>query len=136
MAIFKSIFLVDDDEATNFYHQIVIEEWGKTERTYVENTGKSALDFLLNHGSFANEKPSLILLDINMPVMDGFEFLEAYSKLEDDLKASFVIVMLTSSLHPKDQERAKQFSDLKGYINKPLTPEQLDSLMEELQVVL
>ena len=87
--------------------------------------GKEAVDFLMTNPDFQHEKPSLILLDINMPIMDGFEFLEEYSKLDSNLKASTVVVMLTTSLHPRDLERADTFPDLKAYINKPLTKEEI-----------
>ena len=125
MKPFKSILLIDDDEATNYLHKFYINEWEITEKIYVAVNGKEAIDFLQTNESFKNEKPSLILLDINMPVMNGFEFMEAYGELEDELKASTVVVMLTTSLHPKDLERADTFSDLKAYINKPLTKDEI-----------
>ena len=125
MKPFKSILLIDDDEATNYLHKFYINEWEITEKIYVAVNGKEAIDFLQTNESFKNEKPSLILLDINMPVMNGFEFMEAYGELEEELKASTVVVMLTTSLHPKDLERADTFSDLKAYINKPLTKDEI-----------
>ncbi len=125
MKPFKSILLIDDDEATNYLHKFYIEEWEITEKIYVAVNGKEAIDFLNTNENFKHEKPSLILLDINMPVMNGFEFMEAYGNLADELKASTVVVMLTTSLHPKDLERADTFSDLKAYINKPLTKDEI-----------
>jgi CheY-like chemotaxis protein len=133
MDYFNAVLLVDDDDATNFYHEIVLEEWGKAKKVYVAVNGKFAIDFLKEHDSFRYERPSLILLDINMPVMDGFEFLEAYRTLDEELKASFVVVMLTTSLHPNDQNRAHDFSELRGYINKPLSTEQLDAILQQAQ---
>ncbi|MEM8907704.1 MAG: response regulator [Bacteroidota bacterium] len=121
MPLFKSILLIDDDDATNYLHKLYINEWGLTEKIYVANNGQEAIDFLQTHPNFHQEQPSLILLDINMPVMNGFEFLEAYSHLEKTKKASTVVVMLTTSLHPKDLQKANLFPDLKAYINKPLT---------------
>lgn len=133
MDYFNAVLLVDDDDATNFYHEIVLEEWGKVKNIYVALNGKQAIDFLKEHDSFRYERPSLILLDINMPVMNGFEFLEAYRTLDDDLKASFVVVMLTTSLHPKDQNKAQGFNELRGYINKPLTVEELEKILQQAQ---
>jgi CheY-like chemotaxis protein len=130
MAFFKSILLVDDDEATNFYHRIMLEEWGVVENTYTCMHGRMALDFIQTHPTFRLEHPSLILLDINMPVMNGFEFLEEYAKLDDSLKATHILFMLTTSLHQRDIDRASNIDDLKGYFNKPLTLEQLESLMK------
>jgi CheY-like chemotaxis protein len=136
MDYFNAVLLVDDDDATNFYHEIVLEEWGKAKKTYVALNGKLAIDFLKKHDSFRHERPSLILLDVNMPVMNGFEFLEAYRTLDEELKASFVVVMLTTSLHPNDQDRAHDFNELRGYINKPLSMEQLDDILQQAQLMM
>jgi CheY-like chemotaxis protein len=129
MPYFKSILLVDDDEATNFYHRIMLEEWDAAENIYVCTHGAMALDFINNHPTFRFEQPSLILLDINMPVMNGFEFLEQYAHVEESLKATHILFMLTTSLHQRDIDRASGMEDLKGYFNKPLTLEQLELLM-------
>ena len=134
MKMFKSILLIDDDDATNYLHKFYINEWGITDKVYVTLNGKEAVDFLKSNPDFQYEKPSLILLDINMPVMNGFEFLEEYAKLDDNLKASTVVVMLTTSLHPRDLEKADTFPDLKAYINKPLTKEEIESIVEAQNV--
>ena len=70
-----------------------------------------------------------------MPIMNGFEFLEQYEKLSDEFKASIVVVMLTSSLHAKDQAAARGFKDLGGYINKPLSYERMVEILKELEGV-
>jgi CheY-like chemotaxis protein len=131
MDCFNAVLLVDDDEATNFYHQIVLEEWGKAKNVYVAANGEIAINFLKEHDSFRYQRPSLILLDVNMPVMNGFEFLAAYSQLDEELKASIVVVMLTTSLHPNDQNQAHYFKELRGYLNKPLTIEQLEGILKQ-----
>jgi len=134
MKLFKSILLIDDDDATNYLHKFYINEWNITEKVYVAINGKEAIDFLKSNTDFHQEKPSLILLDINMPVMNGFEFLEEYAKLEDSMKASTVVVMLTTSLHPRDVERADSIPDLKAYINKPLTKEEIVGIVETVDI--
>ncbi len=130
MPYFKSILLVDDDEATNFYHKIMLKEWQVTENIYTCTHGRMALDFIAGHPDFRQKQPSLILLDINMPVMNGFEFLSEYEKLPPEDKATHLVVMLTTSLHEADLKRASNFSDLKDYFNKPLTLEQLKMMMQ------
>lgn len=134
MKLFKSILLIDDDDATNYLHKFYINEWDITEKVYVAINGKEAIEFLRNNKDFHQEKPSLILLDINMPVMNGFEFLEEYAKLEESMKASTVVVMLTTSLHPRDVERADLFPELKAYINKPLTKEEIVGIVETVDI--
>ncbi|MDO1452031.1 response regulator [Rhodocytophaga aerolata] len=69
-----------------------------------------------------------MLLDINMPVMDGFEFLDAFANLEITQKESVVIVMLTTSLNPKDMDRLKE-APIQGFLNKPLTEEMVGDLL-------
>jgi CheY-like chemotaxis protein len=127
---FKSILLVDDDVATNHYHEIMLTEWGVTESVYKVGNGEEALDFLRTHHC---EKPSLIMLDINMPVMNGFEFLEQYEFLESHEKVSYVVFMLTSSLHPNDLERADDFEALNGYCEKPMTEEMVLDVIDKIK---
>lgn len=130
---FKSVLLVDDDEATNFLHQVYLKEWDLAEDIYTAMNGQEALDFLESNLDFRKNKPSLILLDINMPVMNGFEFMEAYAELDASMKASIVVVMLTSSIHPSDKDRAGEVKDLNSFMNKPLTKEQLESVIATLE---
>jgi len=132
---FDAILLVDDDQATNYLHELYLRDWGITENIFATLNGQEALDFLTTHDEFQSYKKSLILLDINMPVMDGFEFLEAYEKLDEKYKNAIVVVMLTSSLHTTDQDRAKELNELSGYINKPLNKDSMMKILESLDVV-
>ncbi|OFX58130.1 MAG: histidine kinase [Bacteroidetes bacterium GWA2_30_7] len=124
----KSILLIDDDDATNFYNSYIIKKTEITEKIDVALNGKDAIEFLTNKGKFFSESnnypsPSLILLDINMPVMNGWSFLEEYKKLDPAQKAEIVIVMLTTSLNPDDLLKAESYTDIKEFKNKPLTSE-------------
>ena len=135
MKKFKSILLVDDDEATNYLHKLYLNEWGFADKIYTALNGQEALEFLKTNSDFRQERPSLILLDINMPIMNGFEFMEAYEQIGPEFKASIVVVMLTSSLHSSDQQRAGQLKDLSSFINKPLSREQMEKIMEQLEEI-
>jgi len=131
---FDAILLIDDDESTNFLHTMYLEEWGITESIHVALNGQEGIDFLKENDGFRNAERTLILLDINMPIMNGFEFLKAYEELDDTDKASSVVIMLTSSLHAEDQAKASGFHDLKGFINKPLSKEMMmDIVNKELE---
>jgi len=125
MRKFKSVLLVDDDPTINFVHKLFLTEWEVTDQIYTAANGQEALDFLEQSDDFGQEPPSMILLDINMPVMNGFEFLEAYESLPESKKASVIMAMLTTSLHEKDREKASQFISLDSYMSKPLEKEQL-----------
>ena len=92
--------------------------------------GKDAINYL-NEIDDQSKYPDLILLDINMPVMNGFEFLSQYNELSTKFKTGIVVCMLTSSLSSVDKQRAMNFDDLKKFITKPLKEELLEELLSE-----
>lgn len=117
---FNRILLVDDDQITNFLNENLIKEMSISDHISIANDGQEALDYVkLNCNESVNGSCcDLILLDLNMPVMDGFEFLEKVSELK--ISTPISIVLLTTSSNERDLERAKTFN-ITGYINKPLT---------------
>ena len=119
------ILLVDDDETTNFVNQLMLEHMEVTDQVLVAYNGREALTLIQQQCC-----PTLILLDINMPVMNGFEFIEAYDQLELPHKQSVVVVMLTTSLNPKDMERLKEMP-IQGVLNKPLTKEMVRMMLRQ-----
>lgn len=124
------VLLVDDDSINNFINERLIRKANISEEVQVVLNGKEALDYLKRRSEAYNKRsPDLILLDINMPVMDGFEFLEAFKKLDLKDKKSIVIVMLTTSTNPNDTQRLNN-SEVVGYINKPLTVKKLMDIVE------
>lgn len=127
----KSILLIDDDEATNYYHRIIIDDAGCAEEVNVATDGKKALEFLTASFDGKHHKPDLIFLDINMPVMNGWEFLEHYHKLSEEQKAKITLVMLTTSINPDDLEHAKKYHEISGFRNKPLSVEMLQEIMNK-----
>lgn len=130
------VLLVDDDEANNYLSRMVLELAGVTDHIETAWNGLEALDYLTNRGKYAVNgdrypKPALIFLDINMPIMNGWDFLEEYNKLDEIHKAEIIIVMLTTSLNPDDKTRADSIAEISGFQNKPLTREIIDGIMRE-----
>ena len=123
--------LIDDDFATNLYHKIVIEECKCTQNIVVKNSGEDALEYLKIPFDEANPKPNVIFLDINMPRMNGWEFLEAYKELPTAQRADNVVVMLSTSSNPDDLDRAKADPYIKDYRSKPITVQMLEEIVEK-----
>jgi CheY-like chemotaxis protein len=126
------VLLIDDDEATNYLNQLVLESTGYVKEVITKPNGKEALQYLesISEDNIDVARPDIIFLDINMPAMDGWEFLEEYKKLNARQKSRMMIVMLTTSLFPEDKMRAIEHPEVSGFENKPLTEEKLDRIME------
>jgi CheY-like chemotaxis protein len=118
------VLLIDDDEDDNFFHRRVIKEAGLTDHIAVTENAFQALDFIKSQHAL----PELIFLDINMPRMNGWEFLEKLIRL---LKAgqTTTIIMLTTSMNPADEERSKTISHISDFKTKPLTGEMLSEII-------
>lgn len=127
----KGILLVDDDDTANIINEMLILELGATEQLFQARNGKEAIELLNGLASQAQPNmPELILLDINMPVMDGFAFLEAYQEMDFPGKSSLKIVMLTTSPNPKDIEQAEN-AGVTDYLTKPLLEESLRGILDK-----
>ena len=127
--------LIDDDEPTNFLSSMIIEEANCTEHIQIEDSGERAINYLVNSAKFAYSNkdypwPDLVFLDINMPAMNGWEFLAKYNKLDKKHHRKIKIIMLTTSLDPDDEIKAKKITGVTDFKHKPLT-EQI--LIETLQ---
>lgn len=131
MSKISCILLVDDDQINNFINQRLIEELTLTAELNLVNNGLEAVDYLKENCRVSTKCPELILLDINMPVMDGFEFLYEFETLDIPNKEKVKIVMLTTSTSQKDLERLNGH-EIAGYINKPLTEEKMLDLVNKL----
>ncbi|MFZ4520492.1 MAG: response regulator [Bacteroidales bacterium] len=130
------VLLVDDNEADNYFHSRILKESGITDHVEIAMDGEEALDFLIAKGKEGvahgqDMLPELIFLDINMPVMDGWTFLEEYDKLDDVLKSRIVVVMLTTSVNPSDKKRAEKWKKTVSFLYKPLTLEMIHEVMQK-----
>ena len=127
-SLYKFVMLIDEDEIDNIINQKIIESNNFSEKVQVFQTGSEALDFLRNNSKNAENLPDLIFLDINMPIMDGFPFLEEFEKLDNEILDKSKIIMLSSSISPRDIDRAASNRFVKKYLNKPLNSRYLQAI--------
>jgi len=125
----KNVLLVDDDAVFNFLSKKIVERLGVAKDIHTALNGREALDLFNSYYQGAATLPDVILLDLNMPIMDGFSFLEAFNRLEVPGKDRVKIVVVTSSHDPKDKERTKKLG-VTEYLTKPLQPEKLKAALE------
>ncbi|WP_281989462.1 response regulator [Aquimarina aggregata] len=124
----KHILLVDDSPATNFFNETVIKKCDLTQNISVALNGAEALTFFDETKSTLST-PEIIFLDINMPIMNGWEFLDNYKKL--NIENSIVILMIGSNLQPNDKEKLKNYHFIKGDSQKMLNKEFLYNIVNE-----
>jgi len=128
MATYKSVMLVDDNEIDNIINEKIIEANSFAEKILVFQTGQEALDYLKENQEKENELPEIVFLDINMPIMDGFQFLNDFEQFSETVLEKCKIIMLSSSISPKDIDRAASSRYVKKYLNKPLNARYLEAI--------
>lgn len=122
------ILLVDDDPDDNFFHQIIINEMNIVHTIEIAKNGIEALAYLKKEDQ---KPPDIIFLDLNMPKMNGWEFLEHYKNLDTSQKPKVLIIILTTSANPEHIEKAKEIQDVTGFETKPLTKEMLSKILKQ-----
>ena len=127
MAKFKSVLLVEDDPITILVCDRIIKMNHFSDVVKSRENGRRALDFL-KESSIVGTLPDIIFLDINMPVMNGWDFLEELEEIKFSLSTLPRIFILSSTVDPEDLSRAKTFSTVENFISKPLDKEFLDSI--------
>lgn len=124
---------MDDDDTSNFINKLVLKGMNISSDIKVSTNGEDALAYLKKNFKENNpgKCPTLILLDINMPVMNGFEFLDAIKNIPEINNEDLHVCMLTSSTNPEDIRRAKEYN-IQGYLDKPLTPEKIQQVFNDV----
>lgn len=127
------ICIIDDDEIYQFTVTRNIESEKLAKKILVFSDGEEAIQFLIDNVSNSTSVPDIIFLDINMPVMDGWQFLEEYVNIKPLLGKKVTIYMVSSSVDEVDIERAKKISDISDYLIKPISPEKLKSVIKAIE---
>jgi CheY-like chemotaxis protein len=129
---YRTAMLIDDSEMDNFINQKIIEATSTAEKIYTNTNGLSALEFLNNlyvqRDNLDEMLPDVIFVDLNMPLINGFQFIEKFYELPEEFSGKSKIVILTSSLNENDRDMAHKLNPKIIFLNKPLTEESLLSI--------
>ena len=125
-----SILLIDDDELTNTLHRIILDKSGLCDEVETALTVEEAISLLNGRMLSKGESPDIIFIDLNMPGLTGWDFISEYGKMLGDSKRKSIMVILTASINPDDQKRAKSIPEVAAFKNKPLTSDMIQEIAE------
>jgi CheY-like chemotaxis protein len=128
----RTLTLIDDDDIFVFLTKKAIEQTKLVELIKVFENGLDALNFLKENKHNVNALPEIILLDLSMPIMNGWQFLEEYTKLHPTIGKNITIYICSSSISHDDITRAKAINEVSDYIIKPITKDKLIDLIKKL----
>lgn len=125
---YKRVMVIDDNNIDLYIAERNLKRNAFAEEIILKGSAKSALEYLNDPANIPELLPQVIFLDIRMPDIDGFGFLDEYKKLAENIKTNCIIMMLSSSLDENDHKRAKDNIYVSGFLNKPLNPEKLKDI--------
>ncbi|SFD05240.1 response regulator [Algibacter pectinivorans] len=127
-----SFCVVDDDDIYQYTIKKTIQSLDFDNSVIAFSDGEEAINFMIENLNKEDELPDIILLDINMPIMDGFQFMEEYIKIKPNLGKKITIYMVSSSVDNADLERAKKISEISDYIIKPIKRGRIQTIVDNL----
>jgi len=128
---FKKILVIDDNATDRYIAKRMAEKYHFAEEIVLQESAREALEYLLSLEGTQHLLPQFIFLDINMPEMNGYEFLEKYEELSETIKTNCIIVMITTSIHPDDLKRAESNPSVIRFLNKPLDKEKFEIIEQD-----
>jgi CheY-like chemotaxis protein len=132
MTALKQLSLVDDDDVFVFLTTRMLEKYKLVDLIKIFDNGYDALVFIKENLDNINALPDIILLDLSMPIMDGWQFLDEFVKINSKIGKKITIYICSSSISPDDVARAKSISAVSDFIIKPMTKEKLIEMIKNL----
>lgn len=127
----SNLWIIDDDPMSSFYIKRLAELGELAHIISIYSKAQGAVDYLLHHKKSNSHLPDVILLDIYMPELDGWGFLQKFKNIQDQLIKTIDIYIISSSNHPTDVEQAQTIKEVKGYFVKPVTMESLKVIVPD-----
>lgn len=128
----NTVCLVDDDDIYQFVASLEIKKTNLVNKIILFPDGQKAINFFISEKENQDKLPDIIFLDVNMPLMDGWQFLEEYILIKKLLAKHIIIYMVSSSVDEKDVMRANNISEVTGYLIKPINKNRLTEVFQEV----
>jgi CheY-like chemotaxis protein len=128
MPKFRKVMIIDDTEVDRYITTYMLKKFHFSHEIIIMESARKAINYLMMYATEPEQLPEFIFLDIRMPEIDGFGFLVRYESIPECVKKACTIIMLSSSLHPIDLERAAQNKHIKKFVNKPLDRFKLEEI--------
>src|SRR5574343_165359 len=134
MTKINTIYLVDDDDIFQYLTRKVIEETKKVATICEFKNGETAIESIKSAIETKGELPELILLDLSMPIMDGWDFLDELQSIKPMIHSQIIIYIVSSTISPKDIQRVSTYAEVKDYVIKPITKQKFNDVLNSLLV--
>jgi two-component SAPR family response regulator len=126
----SKLILIDDDEIYHRIAQVMLKEYAPINEVVSSTDGKATLQYLIENKANNDNLPDYIFVDINMPVYNGWDFLNGFKKIRKSLQKAIRVYVVSSSIDPSDVKRSKSYTFVKSFIVKPLKREFLQALLD------
>jgi len=133
MHLLDSILLIDDDTSTNFLNRYIIDKGNYTKKCHCVDSAEEAISFLKYYKKEIGKLPDLILLDLNMPGLDGWDFLDLFKELDLENNTTNIYI-LTTSTREADKVKLKKYNFVNGFHAKPLNGHKIETILDEISV--
>ena len=135
MKLLDVAFIVDDDPIHQFGMKVLLQRIKFSNEVLIYQNGQEAIDALTQRMEKGLKLPSIIFLDLNMPIKDGWGFLDDFVEIPHQNREKIVIYVVSSSINPSDQEKAKKYAVVSNYIVKPISKDQLTNVLDDLGLI-